>query len=470
MTNEQKTPEETKKKIKQGSTDLWSGIKDFVHDWLNLKDDLDREGTITNIQNNKRMRGANAWLLVCSIMVASLGLNLNSPAVIIGAMLISPLMSPILGIGLSVGINDRKALWVSLQHFGMSVAIALVTSFIYFYFTPIDEFTNEIAGRTEPGILDVLVAIFGGLAGIISGSRIDKSNAIPGVAIATALMPPLCVTGYGLAQGEWEIAFNSFYLFFMNSTFIAMTTYALVSFMDFPKRKYETKAERVRTRRILGAFALLMFIPSLFIFAKVVKKADERRTITQFVEQEFPNSILELANDKSNDSLEVKVFVFEDISDDDLANHYQELSTLNCSAKYSIIDAQKSGITKEELDKTTKSMQADYLRQIESEKKQITTEKDKQIASLETTLDSLQRDTVIFKSAAKELQALFPDLEEIRYARMQTQKDSVMVMMPTFLVHWSKKKTKRSRTRDDARIGNFLRLREGLEDLQIVEF
>lgn len=416
------------------------------------------------------MRGANAWLLVCSIMVASLGLNLNSPAVIIGAMLISPLMSPILGIGLSVGINDRSGLWVAIQHFGMSILIALVTSFTYFYLTPIDEFTNEIAARTEPGILDVLVAIFGGLAGIISGSRIDKSNAIPGVAIATALMPPLCVTGYGLAHGEWEIAFNSFYLFFMNSTFIAMTTYALVSFMRFPKKKYETKVERVRTRRILGAFALIMFLPSLFIFAKVIEKADERNTITRFVDNRFPDSILELTHEKGNDTLQVKVFVFKDISDAELEQHYQDLSQLNCAANYSIIDAQKSGITKEELDNTTKSLQADYLRQIDNEKKQITTEKDREIASLKFRMDSLQHDTVIFKAAAKELQALFPDLEEIRYAKMQTQKDSVLIVMPTFLVRWSAKKTKRERSKDNERVSDFLRLRERLKTLQVVEF
>jgi len=120
MADEEITSPEVKKKIKQSSGDLWSGLKEFLHDWLNLKDDLDREGTITNIQNNRRMRGANAWLLMCSIMVASLGLNLNSPAVIIGAMLISPLMSPILGIGLSIGINDRSGLWIAMQHFGRS--------------------------------------------------------------------------------------------------------------------------------------------------------------------------------------------------------------------------------------------------------------------------------------------------------------------------------------------------------------
>jgi uncharacterized hydrophobic protein (TIGR00271 family) len=201
-------------RIRRGASDLLIGITDFFRDLTDLRTGLDREGTIISIKNNKKMHGANAWLLMCSIMVASLGLDLNSPAVIIGAMLISPLMSPILGIGLSVGINDRNMLSIAIRHFGLSIIIALVTSFLYFKLTPLGEITDEISARTAPTFLDVLVAFFGGIAGIISGSRKDKSNAIPGVAIATALMPPLCVTGFGLAKQEWEIMINSFYLFF----------------------------------------------------------------------------------------------------------------------------------------------------------------------------------------------------------------------------------------------------------------
>ncbi|MFT5167722.1 MAG: putative membrane protein, partial [Saprospiraceae bacterium] len=146
-------------------TDIW----DFFHDLIDLKEGMDRKGTIQNIKNNKRMKGANAWLLMCSIMIASLGLDLNSPAVIIGAMLISPLMSPILGVGLGVGINDRETLYVSLQHFVIAIGIALFTSTFYFFFTPFGDTTDEILARTSPNTLDALVAFFGGIAGIISG-------------------------------------------------------------------------------------------------------------------------------------------------------------------------------------------------------------------------------------------------------------------------------------------------------------
>jgi uncharacterized hydrophobic protein (TIGR00271 family) len=471
MADKQTTSPETKQKIKQSSNDLWSSLKEFIHDWLNLKDDLDREGTITNIQNNRRMRGANAWLLMCSIMVASLGLNLNSPAVIIGAMLISPLMSPILGIGLSIGINDRAGLWIAMQHFGMSIIIALITSVLYFSLTPIDEFTNEIAGRTEPGILDVLVAVFGGLAGIISGSRIDKSNAIPGVAIATALMPPLCVTGYGIAHGDMEITFNSFYLFLMNSTFIALTTYLLVTFMRFPKKKYETQKERLWTRRIVGLVALIMLVPSIFIFSKVLTRTQEEQKIQTYLDENFPEDFHELKRAKGQDSIMVKVFLFEDISDEKLEEYHTELAALNCKAKYSIIDAQESGISKDELDKTTKSLQDDYLRRIEQEKNELSSQKDREIKHLQYQLDSLKQDTVIFKSARQELKALYPLLEDIQYARMQSiQNDTNSVIIPTFLVRWSKKKSRSTRLRDEKRMTQFLLLREELDTLQIIQF
>ena len=237
MTN---TPKNTNLNIVDSFKKLLNDIWAFFYDLIDLKDGMDRKGTIQNIKDNKRMRGANAWLLMCSIMIASLGLDLNSPAVIIGAMLISPLMSPILGVGLGVGINDRETLYVSLQHFVIAIGIALFTSTFYFFFTPFGDLTDEIRARISPNTLDALVAFFGGIAGIISGSRIDKSNAIPGVAIATALMPPLCVTGYGIANGEWEIMSKSFYLFFLNATLVALATFLIVRFLRLPMKKYET--------------------------------------------------------------------------------------------------------------------------------------------------------------------------------------------------------------------------------------
>jgi uncharacterized hydrophobic protein (TIGR00271 family) len=186
------SPIKTNKSIGTLLKELWQATFQWFKDLLNLKEGANQEEMIKlEIRNNKKIRGSNAWLLMCSIMIASLGLDLDSPAVIIGAMLISPLMSPILGLGLGVALNDKKSLFIALQHFFVAILIALITSTLYFVVTPFGQLTPEIKARTAPTLLDGLVAVFGGLAGIISITRKNPSNAIPGVAIATALMPPL---------------------------------------------------------------------------------------------------------------------------------------------------------------------------------------------------------------------------------------------------------------------------------------
>ena len=177
---------------------------------LQIRDLADPESTIEGIKKDIEFRGFNLWILVFSIVIASIGLNVDSTAVVIGAMLISPLMGPIMGFGLGVGINDAGTVRKSLTNLGVAAGIAVLSSAIYFLISPIDEAGSELFARTNPTFLDVLVALFGGLTGILAGSRKEKSNVIPGVAIATALMPPLCTAGFGLANGEWEYFFGAF--------------------------------------------------------------------------------------------------------------------------------------------------------------------------------------------------------------------------------------------------------------------
>jgi len=282
--------------------------------------------------------------LMCSIMIASLGLNLNSPAVIIGAMLISPLMSPILGVGLSIGINDFSSLRVSGKHFGISIAIALVTSTAYFLITPLGELTSEMVGRTAPTIFDALVALFGGIAGIISGSQKDKSNAIPGVAIATALMPPLCVTGFGIADylkngivnssygsltdlNNLEIILNSFYLFFLNATLVAIATFAIVRLVRFPMRKFSTREEKLKTNSIIAFVSISILIPSFFILSKVLRKTNTENMVrTQLAstfgeEYRYVDSYNLVQTDTSN-ICEIKVY---QPGLNNSLSHYQEI-------------------------------------------------------------------------------------------------------------------------------------------------
>ncbi|MCB0641031.1 MAG: DUF389 domain-containing protein [Phaeodactylibacter sp.] len=460
--------ESNNQRIRRGLGDMFGGIWDFFKDLIDLREGMDREGTIINIRNNKRMRGANAWLLMCSIMVASLGLDLNSPAVIIGAMLISPLMSPILGIGLSVGINDREMLYISIQHFAISIAIALITSFIYFKLTPFGDITPEINARTKPTFLDVLIAFFGGVAGIISGSRKDKSNAIPGVAIATALMPPLCVTGFGLATGDLQIMLNSFYLFFLNAVFVALATYLIVRFLDFPHKEFVDPREKTRTSLIVFGISALLIAPSIFILSGVLSTLNQKRTIRNFFEAHFDaNAFWEIEENRKTDTLEAKIFLFGEVQEDSLAYYRTAFNALNCQAKLSIIRTEISG-NDIDIEQYQQSMRKEFVSMLEAEEK-IKDDKDRQIESLARRIDSLVNDEVIFKRIIGECKVLFPDLKEIGYARMQSSNlDTLATNLPTLTVSWDPGKSIRSKRRAEEQLTDFVRLRAGLDTLKLI--
>ena len=421
------------KQIKDGAKTFWSGVKHFFKGLTNLQDGMDREGTIVNIKNNKRMRGANAWLLMCSIMIASLGLDLNSPAVLIGAMLISPLMSPILGIGLGIGINDRLTLKISLQHFGVAIAIALVTSTLYFLVTPLGDYTSEISGRTKPTLLDVMVAFFGGIAGIISGSRRDKSNAIPGVAIATALMPPLCVTGFGIANlmkhgGHWEglnlytVISNSFYLFFLNATFVALATYLIVRLLKFPYKPFKDDRERRRTMFTMATVSIVMIIPSMFILFNVLNEVQEERRLNAFVKDNFEYSWTKIDKIPATDSFNIKVFLFQDIgqSEKDL---YRKMLSEDYLAKAKLEFIEDEDMNPDEMRAYVESSRKEER----SAQAAILEEKEKRISALSNQMDSLKTQQAIATSIEQELNALYPEIADISF--YQPDKDELPLIL-----------------------------------------
>ncbi|MEM6343055.1 MAG: TIGR00341 family protein [Bacteroidota bacterium] len=262
----------------------WDELIDILYRIVNLRDTTDVKKTIDNIRKGVEIRGYNVWILACAAMLASIGLDRNSSAVIIGAMLISPLMSPILGIGLSMGINDREYLILSLKNFAIAMSASILVSTLYFLATPLGAATEEILSRTQPDTLDVLVAIFGGIAGIVAVSRKEITNAIPGVAIATALMPPLCVTGYGLAKGEWDIFAGAFYLFFINSVFIALATYLIVRFLRFPYIDFVDEKTRRKATTYMSLFVLLLIVPSFGFMVNSIQNLRRRTRIENFIE------------------------------------------------------------------------------------------------------------------------------------------------------------------------------------------
>lgn len=217
-------------------------IKQFFGEYLDLRKDKDNEALIVeSIRNGVEFKGTNLWILIFAIFIASLGLNVNSTAVIIGAMLISPLMGPIMGVGLAIGQNDFELLKRSLKSYLVATVFSVITSTIYFSLTPLDEVQSELLARTSPTIYDVLIALCGGLAGIIALSTKEKGNVIPGVAIATALMPPLCTAGFGLATGNLLYFLGAFYLYFINSVFISLATFIGVRVMHFQRKEFVDK-------------------------------------------------------------------------------------------------------------------------------------------------------------------------------------------------------------------------------------
>ena len=252
----------------------------------------DEEETIESLKKGVEFRGTTLWVLIFAIFLASLGLNTNSTAVIIGAMLVSPLMGPIMGFGLGLGIADFDLVKRSLRNYLTATLFSVVTATIYFLISPINEAQSELLARTSPTIYDVLIAFFGGLAGIVAGSTKLKGNVIPGVAIATALMPPLCTAGFGLATGNLSYFLGAFYLYFINTVFISLSTYIVVRMLKYKNKEILDKKRKQTVRRYMMIIVTCTIIPSLYLTYRVFKDTLFDQQVRSFVNKEldFPNT------------------------------------------------------------------------------------------------------------------------------------------------------------------------------------
>lgn len=251
------------------------------------QDRADSASIDARLRGGAEISGANAWILIFAIFIASVGLNVNSTAVIIGAMLVSPLMGPIMGVGYGVAIYDFALIRSSLLNLSTAALISLTTSTLYFLVSPLAEAQSELLARTTPTIWDVLIALFGGLAGIVGATRKEKSNVIPGVAIATALMPPLCTAGYGLAKGSLAFFAGAFYLFALNSVFITFATVVIISFLKLPHRQFVDQATEKRVQRSLYAVVLVAALPSFYLAKRLVDREVFSARAREFVLREL---------------------------------------------------------------------------------------------------------------------------------------------------------------------------------------
>ena len=287
----------TKIHIETNPVEIISGTAGFIKSILSLRNiDYDHEKIIQSVKEGIVFKGYNVYILMFSILIASIGLNVDSTAVIIGAMLISPLMGPIKGVGFGVGTNDFRLLLDSLKNLGITVGISLAIAVIYFTITPIHDLTDNLFARTEPTFLDVLIAVFGGMAGVIAHTQGKNDTVIPGVAIATALMPPLCTAGYGIAEGNWPYFAGALYLFILNSLMIAASTYFFVRYAKFPKKEYLTPKIEKRVRAYTWLFIIVSVAPSGYLFYKMTKRSiflsNAELYVSEVIQDTDPNMIL----------------------------------------------------------------------------------------------------------------------------------------------------------------------------------
>ena len=293
---------------------LFSSMLSFFKEILDFRNETDKSATLNSIKNDISIKGPTAWILICSIFVASVGLNANSIPVVIGAMLISPLMGPILGFGLSVAINDLETLKKSVLNFSVMVVLSVFTAYLFFSFFPLREESSELLSRTNPDIRDVLIAFFGGLALIIAKTKKGTiSTVIYGVAIATALMPPLCTVGYGLAVGKFEFASGAMYLFMINTLYIVLATYLIIKLLRFPLIDYVNSKRRRLVSRLVTLTSILMLIPAFYTFIGILYENKFNNSITQFLDYELDgidNKDYLIINSKIEYDIDNTIYVF----------------------------------------------------------------------------------------------------------------------------------------------------------------
>ena len=377
-------------------------MRKYLQNILDLRENSDFEKTKATISDGVSLRGYNLWILVCSTVLASIGLDINSTAVIIGAMLISPLMSPILGVGMSLAVHDKELLIRSLRDLFLAVVISLGVSMLYFFLSPLGEPTPEIQARTFPTLLDVLVALFGGIAGIVSISRHDQTNAIPGVAIATALMPPLCVSGYGLATMHWGYFMGAFYLFFINAVFISLATYLIVRYLHFPEKAFINKKLERQYKIWFTIVSVIVLAPSTYFLYTVYQKELVKKDIEALVIspiRKVGNEILkwELVN-KDTINL-IKVYHSGSQINDSLINSIDSTLHTHKMRKYRIVPM-RINLTKDEVSQ----LSAEMTRQMFQEM---------QLQQIALQNKNKLPDTLSYLQLTKETKAAFPFIDTL---------------------------------------------------------
>jgi len=468
MDNQDQVNIQNKQDLKKDALGLFQSLKKFLVELLDFRADTDRESTIAAIIADVPLKGATSWILVCSIFVASIGLNANSTAVVIGAMLISPLMGPILGIGLSIAINDVHTLKKSLINFGVMIFLSVLTAFLFFWLFPLREESSELLARTKPDIRDVLIAFFGGLALIIARTKKGTiASVIFGVAIATALMPPLCTVGYGLAAAltnnskGLSFAAGAMYLFIINTIFIALATFLVLKVLGFPMIKYSNSKREKNIARIASFLALLVMVPAGFTFVNVLRESTFNNSAKLFIERELdalPNSgyIKKYATfhfrDRGVSTIELTSFATDQIPE----------STINV-LKNRLLTYSSMKNTELLLNQNTRDNFQDGVRYMEELRVRDSIDilsKDQKIIYLEDKvlkLSKLEKDIIPFDDICAEAKINYENIKTLSYANMLISDFSKIDTIAVFDVTWDPSITNEKRNKEKEKLYNWLK-------------
>ena len=389
-------------------------LREKFRERLNLTSYIDVEAAVENIRSSIYFRGPNVWILGTAIIIASVGLNVNSIPVIIGAMLISPLMGPIIGFGLGLGTNDTALIRNALKNLLVMVVISIFVSSAYFLISPLAmENPTELLARTNPTIYDVLIALFGGLAGIIETSRKEKGTVISGVAIATALMPPLCTVGYGLATFNMHYLFGALYLFTINSIFIALATYLTVKWLHFPVVHYADVKKNRKTRRSIVIGLIIIIIPSVFSAVKVVGENNFNQNAKAFLRENktldrtyIYDSHIDFARGKGTLTIQMAGAA---LSANDRELLYRSAESHRIDRDHLII--KETGLARTDLSEN------ELIQSIFDRTEQETQRRDQQISKLQEELKAEQAKELPVVQIARELKAQYPGIEVLSMGR-----------------------------------------------------
>ncbi len=480
FSEEEQEIEQSKQAVKEDVKGLFASLKQFLTELLDFRKDTDRDTTIEAIKLDIPFKGATAWILICSVFVASVGLNANSTAVVIGAMLISPLMGPILGIGMSVAINDIDTLRKSLVNFGVMILLSIITAFLFFWIFPLSEETSELLGRTRPDIRDVLIAFFGGLALIIARTKKGTiATVIFGVAIATALMPPLCTVGYGLALSFDDFdkgiksALGAMYLFTINTIFIALATFLVLKLLRFPMLKYVNSKKRSRIAKFATFLAILAMIPAGFTFVNVLKESNFKRDAQQFIKSELvalphykyikKNAFYKFSKD-SISYIELNTFGLDEIPE----------STINVLKSRMKTDMYKSLNESKLVFNQNRSKNIDNLKYMEELRSRDSldllsqTQKIRFLEDKVSQLSKLEDNYIAFPELTREVKINYENIEQFSYSTVINSNFSKIDTLSVFSVKWIDSLTNtNTREKEREKLERWLREKLDLDTLVV---